>query len=139
MKILSLDLGDSQTGVAISDALQMLARPYTTVKTNILEQFLMSLLENEEIEEIVVGLPKTMKGRDSEQTISTIEKKDKLEQLFGKTKWTLWDERLSSKRAAYIQQSGSSKKIKNKEKSHAIAAALILESYLNYLAKKRMS
>lgn len=47
--------------------------------------------------------------------------------------WILWDERLSSKRAEKTQ----TKKIKtalDKQKSHSIAAAFILQSYIDYLA-----
>ena len=56
--------------------------------------------------------------------------KNKLEQKFNTIEWILWDERHTSKMASNI------KKTKNKEeklKLHSIAAALVLESYLDYL------
>ncbi len=131
MKILALDLGDRWTGSAISDGLGITARPYETVATKELEAFLKKALSEEPIETIVVGYPKTMKGTESEQTKKVVTQKEELEKLFPKVKWVLWDERLSSKRAAAV------KKAKTKEaklRSHSLAAASILQVYLEYLS-----
>lgn len=130
MKILSLDLGDQWTGSAISDYMEILASPYKTVETKNLESFLEETIKKEKIETIIIGYPKTMKGTLSEQTKKTIIVKENLEKKFNMVDWILWDERLTSKMASKI------KKTKNKEgklKLHSIAAALILESYLDYL------
>jgi putative Holliday junction resolvase len=130
MKILALDVGDKWTGIAISDSLGMFARPYKTVSTDILRQELTNLISAEQIQTIVVGLPKTLRGTESEQTIKITTYVEPLKTEFASVSWIFWDERLTSKQAASI------KKIKDKEDklhSHAIAAALILGSYLDYL------
>ena len=130
MKILALDVGDKWTGIAISDPLGMLARPYQTVETDKLENFLSDIIKNENIKKIIVGHPKTMKGAQSAQTRKIEEAKLSLEKQFDMVEWKLWDERLSSKRAE------ATKKIRSKgdkKFSHSVAAAFILDSYLTYL------
>lgn len=130
MKILALDIGDIWTGSAISDPLGMFARPYKTVETKKIELFLSTVIEKEKIKTIVVGYPKTMRGTQSEQTKKIEEIKEKLEMKFDIVNWKLWDERLSSKRAAHAKKA---KTKEEKKESHSIAAAFILDSYLTYL------
>lgn len=134
MKILGLDVGDRWTGTAISDALGMFARPYQTIETPKLSDFLTQVIEKESIQTVVVGYPKTLKGTESEQTKKVIETVDQLKKAFPNIAWQLWDERLTS------QQADKIKKARTKEekiKSHSIAAALILGSYLDHLAFKK--
>ncbi len=129
MKILALDVGDRWTGIAISDPLGIVARPYKTVKTSDLVIFLTDTIPIEQIGTIIVGLPKTLRGTESEQTkkVRTIAKE--LEQTFDIITWTFWDERLTSKQAEKIKRA---KTKEEKLRSHSIAAALILSSYLEY-------
>lgn len=137
MKILALDLGDRWVGSAISDGLGISCKPYQTVELEQLDQFLTKTLASERIATVVVGYPKTVSsGTESEQTKKIIAAKDALEQKFaevaGQTiSWILWDERLSSKRAA---QGKLSLDKEAKMKSHSVAAAFILQTYLDYLA-----
>lgn len=104
-KIAALDVGDQWTGVALSDTLQMFARPSTTVKTKDLFSFLTAFLDKEAIKTIIIGLPKTMQGRISQQTEKVLAIKEQLERAFPLIKWIAWDERLSSKRAQEVQKS----------------------------------
>lgn len=130
MKILALDLGDRWTGIAISDVLGIVARPYKTVNTTVLCEELTTIIAKESIKTIVVGLPKTLRGTESAQTLKVTTYIDTIKIKFPEISWVFWDERLTSKQAASI------KKVTNKEDklhSHAIAAALILGSYLDYL------
>jgi len=128
-KILALDVGDVWTGMALSDSLGLIARPYKTVKTNDLEEELRILLEEEVIDTVIVGHPRTMKGAISEQTKKAQLVKEQLEQRFEMVSWILWDERLTSKRAQNLKKA---KTKQEKQESHAIAAAFILDSYLEY-------
>jgi putative Holliday junction resolvase len=129
MKVLALDIGDQWTGTAISDPLGFMARPYQTVTTRELIDFLHTTFSKEKIDTVVVGHPVTMKGTSSDQTKKVELFKAELEQLFPTMKWIFWDERLSSKRAE------SHKHAKDKEakmKAHSIAAAFFLDTYLLY-------
>lgn len=131
MKVMALDLGDAWVGTALTDALRFFAKPYKTITAADLESFLEQTFRTEKISVVVVGYPKTMQGTESDQTRLVVATKEKLETMFPNQKWVLWDERLSSKQARIL------KNPKNKEEKlqqHSIAAAIILESYLPYLA-----
>lgn len=130
-KVLALDLGDQWTGIAISDASKILAKPLKTVPTAQLVVTLQDIFDQEAIETVIVGYPKTMKGTESQQTIKVTATKQELEQKFPDYKWLLWDERLSSKRAQSISKSTSKE---DKLHAHAVAAAFILDSYLQFLS-----
>ena len=127
MKILALDIGDRWVGVAISDPLGILPRPYDTCKASELIIFLEKTIPKENIKTIVVGLPTTLSGTESEQTKKVIAVTDELKAFFPMIDWQLWDERLTSKQAASIK---STRTKEDKLRSHAIAASLILTGYL---------
>lgn len=129
MKIIALDIGDKWTGVALSDPLGILARPYATSKTSELICFLENIFIKESISTVVVGLPTTLRGTQSEQTKKIIATTQELEKLFPSIAWKLWDERFTSKQAARIKPTKSKT---DKLESHAIAAALILSGYLEF-------
>lgn len=129
-KILTLDLGDQWVGTAITDREQLFARPYKTVELNKLEEFLKETIKLEEIKQVIIGYPKTMGGKISDQTQKVINKKEELAKNFPDIEFILWDERLSSKRAQTV---GKIKSKEDKIKSHSIAAAFILDTYLEYL------
>ncbi len=130
MKRLALDLGDVWVGSAISDFLGITARPYQTIKLPELISFLEQTLAEEEIETIIVGLPTTFKGTESEQTKKIRKQTEELEKKFTDIKFKLWDERLTSKRASNLKQ-GKIKTKEAKQHQHSIAAAFILQSYLD--------
>jgi putative Holliday junction resolvase len=133
-KILALDIGDQWIGSAISDALHITARPYQTVATNTLSDFIKTVTEKEKIEQIIVGNPITMRGTESQQTKKVHETYAQLQQQFQQLKWILWDERLSSKRA---EDTKSARTKEEKIAAHSRAAAFILQSYLDYLSNFR--
>ena len=130
MRILALDLGDAWTGIAVTDTAGILARPLTTVETKNLEPFLVQTFSEKQVRKIIVGHPITMKGGESDQTRKVIIHKDNLAKTFPEKEFILWDERLSSQRAASL---GSKRNREEKMKSHARAAAFILDSYLTFL------
>ena len=128
MKILGLDIGDRWTGIAISDAIGLLARPLKTVAARDLEDELTKLLVAESISTVVVGYPKTLRGTESDQTRKVKAHAAELKIAFPDVTWVLWDERLTSQQASKI------KKINTKEdkfNSHAVAASILLSSYLD--------
>lgn len=130
MKILALDLGDAWTGTAMSDSLKIIATPYKTIRTEEIITFLRNLFSTEPIETVVIGYPRTMRGKESDQTKKVLAQKEIIESTFPDKKYILWDERLSSKHARSIQKKNA-KTDSNQE--HSIAAAIILETYLQFL------
>jgi putative Holliday junction resolvase len=129
MRILALDIGDRWTGVAISDPLGILPRPYDTTNTVDLNTFLEKVIEKEHVSIIVVGLPTTLRGTESDQTKKIITMTTILKETFPAITWHLWDERFTSQQAARIRPTRSKT---DKLHSHAIAAALILQTFLDY-------
>ncbi|HSW75523.1 MAG TPA: Holliday junction resolvase RuvX [Candidatus Saccharimonadales bacterium] len=130
MRVLALDLGDTWTGTALSDPLKIIATPYKSVKTEVLIPFLHELFQQEKIDTVVIGYPRTMRDTESEQTKKVVAQKEIIEKEFPMKKYILWDERLSSKGARIIQ----GKKAKTQgHNEHSIAAAIILQTYLQFL------
>ncbi len=130
MILMALDVGDAWTGVAVTDAAGILARPLTTVATQDLKPFLEKTFSDKQIHTIIIGHPITMKGGESTQTKKIQVQKEDLAITFPEKEFILWDERLSSQRA---QALGSTKSKEEKIKVHARAAAFILDSYLTFL------
>lgn len=129
MKVLALDIGDVWTGTALSDALGMFAKPYQTAESIHLINFLKELFLKEKIKTVIIGYPKTMRGTISDQTKKVEDAKVMLEKEFPDKKFIFWDERLSSKRADTLKKAQTKE---DKIKSHSVAAAFILESYLQF-------
>lgn len=137
MKILALDLGDKWVGSAISDPLGITCKPLKTVQLNELKSFLKETLSAQNISTVVVGYPKTFSGTESDQTKKIVRLKEELASEFSvvnftEIKWMLWDERLSSKRALEIQSGKYDPE--SKRQNHSLAAAFILQNYLDHLA-----
>lgn len=124
---IALDVGDKWTGVAIADPMGIIARPLTTFETRHLATGLVGLIEEHTVGLIVVGLPKTLENNESQQTTKVRVFTEKLRAQFTQVEWIFWDERLTSKRAAQLHQT---KTPAAKLRSHAIAAAFILDGYL---------
>ncbi len=138
-KIMALDLGDRWIGVALSDVTLFFAKPYQTINIDNINEFLSKIIKEENIKEIVLGYPKTLKGTESDQTRKIVDYKDQLQKDFKDIKFILWDERLSSKRAQTLKPLNNKNNKNYKEdklKLHSIAAAFILESYLLFLNSK---
>ena len=133
---MALDLGDRWIGSALSDSLKCIARPYKTVERDNLYTWLQLVFTQEDVDTVIIGYPKTMKGAVSQQTQKVLDEHQLLVKQFPSMVFVLWDERLSSKRAQSVSKQHTPQE---KEKAHSIAAAFILDSYLAYLAYCRDS
>lgn len=137
MRKLALDVGDRRIGVALSDPLGMLASPLTTIErstpdTEAAIDDILAIAEEHEAGEILVGIPYLMSGRIGAQARITI---DFAEALAERTHITVTriDERLSSVQAdRMLSQSGASA-TRDKGRTDAAAAAVILQAYLDAL------
>lgn len=65
-RILAIDYGRKRTGIAVTDPLQMIANGLTTVPTHQLLSFILDYVAKEQVERILVGLPKQMNNEMSE-------------------------------------------------------------------------
>jgi putative Holliday junction resolvase len=74
VKVLALDYGSARTGVAVSDPTGLVARPLGVVEkadTDAGLARIAELVESEQAEQVVVGLPLTMRGERGEQARAT--------------------------------------------------------------------
>lgn len=131
-RLLSIDYGKKRTGIAVSDPLQIIANGLTTVETSKLFEFLEDYLKKEEVESIIVGLPKQMNGQPS-QNMKRIEPfVNRLKKLYPKINIEYFDERFTSKLAHQAMIDGGLKKQdrRNKELVDEISATIILQGYM---------
>lgn len=131
--VMGLDLGDKRIGVAISDPLRMIAKADRVIKRRSrAEDFATyrQIVAESSINLIVVGLPLMLDGSDSQQTRWVRDYSTALAEAVG-LPVELWDESWSTARAeeALIQSGIRRKKLR--EKVDAVAAALILQGYLD--------
>lgn len=137
MRIMGLDLGTKTVGVAISDALQLTAQGIEIIRRkdeNKLRQTLArieELIEEYEVGEIVLGLPKHMNNDMGDRAQFSLEFKEKLERRTG-LPVALWDERLTTVSADRIMMEAGVRREDRKEYVDKIAATIILQGYLDY-------
>ena len=131
-RILAIDYGKVRTGIAVTDELQIIASGLTTVATSDLIDFLKTYLEQENVELIIVGLPKQMDNSASESEVLILPFLDKLASNFPTVPVKRIDERFTSKMAfqTMIDSGLSKKKRQNKALVDQISATIILQSYL---------
>ncbi len=139
-RILAIDYGKKRTGIAVSDPLQLIANGLTTVDTAALPDFIASYLAQEDVERIVVGLPKQMNGEDSENMKRITPFVNRLRKLYPTLPVELYDERFTSVLAhRAILSSGIGKKARRENKGlvDQVSATIILEDYLSARPQSR--
>lgn len=136
MRIMGLDFGSRTVGVAVSDSLLITAQGLEIIRRkeeNKLRQTLArleELIEEYEVEEIVLGLPKNMNATEGVRAELTREFQDKLERRTG-LPVILWDERLTTVAADKTRMESGVRRENRREHVDKIAAALILQGYLD--------
>ena len=135
MRVMALDVGDKNIGVAVSDALLMTAQGRSTLRRTSWEgdlQYLRKLVEDDEVSKIVVGKPLHMDGRDSPQSRKVAKFAMKLSKSLS-LPVILWDERLTSFAAEqHLQEAGLNWRNRRKHVDK-VAAMFILQDYLDSL------
>ena len=137
MRIMAIDYGDARTGVAISDLLCSITGSTQVIHGRMQEKLIASLLQivkENEVGEIVIGLPRNMDGTEGSRAALCREFADKLTALT-QLPVKLWDERRTTVEAHNILSQHNYHGQKRKNTVDAVAAALILEGYLNSLGR----
>ena len=133
MRSLGLDVGDKRIGVALSDPVGILASPLTIIdchneKADI--EAIISIAEKNQIEKIIVGLPRSMDGsigRQAEKVqVFTMELR-----CHTSIPIEFRDERLSTVSARRLTRETGKRRERSKTVDDAIAAAVILQAYLD--------
>lgn len=138
MRLMGVDYGDVRIGIALSDPLFITAQTFEVIdrrKTRRPAERIAQIVIEQSVDMIVVGLPVNMNGTMGERVTRTQEFAKELEELTGlQVKWM--DERLTTVRAEQILIEGDVRRKKRKSVVDKVAAALILQAYLD--AKGRM-
>ena len=132
-RILSIDFGSKRCGIAVTDESQIIASGLKTVKTENLIHFLKDYFKEEEVNLIVVGLPKNMNNEESSIEPLILKYIKIINTTFPLVKIDRFDERFTSKLAfqAMIDGGLKKKKRRNKETIDMVSATIILQDYLH--------
>ncbi len=130
-RILAIDYGRKRSGVAVTDPLKIIANGLTTVRTCDLMDFLKDYMQKEQVERIIVGLPKQMSGELSEN-MKYIEPFVRNLRKQVTVPVEMFDERFTSVLAHKAMLDGGLKKKdrQNKALVDEISATIILQSYM---------
>ena len=116
-RIIGIDFGRKRTGIAVTDPLKIVANGLTTVPSHTVVDFLVKYIEKENVEKIVVGLPKQLNGQPSESMQYITPFLNRLKKVLPQIPVVMYD--------------GMKKKDRqNKEIVDTIAATIILNDYL---------
>ena len=134
MRIMGIDYGDARTGVAISDLLCSIVGSTTVVPSRNHEKAMadiLRLIKENEVGQIVVGLPKNMDGTEGPRAELCRAFAEELRQASG-VPVDMWDERRTTVEAHNILSQHNYHGKKRKNTVDAVAASLILEGYLAF-------
>ena len=134
MKILAVDFGDARTGIAISDLLCSIVGSTTVIHSRNTEktvQEILKLIRENNVSELVVGLPRNMDGTEGPRAELCRVFAAQLAQAAG-LPVKLWDERRTTVEAHQILSDHNYHGKKRKNTVDAVAASLILEGYLAF-------
>ena len=137
MRCLALDIGDQRTGAAVGE---VLARPVATLKRRSKVQdfaVIANLIREHQADTLVVGLPLNMDGSQGFQAQRVVRYAEKLkaalDEMGLKVNLVLWDERLSTQQAEEMLIKSGRGERSRRRRVDAVAAAVILQSYLTSL------
>lgn len=135
MRILALDYGTKRVGVALSDETKLIAQPLEYIPLhpfNGLIERLKQLLAEQQVELILVGMPRNMDGTYGPAA-------SKVQEFVASLRFAVpapiktWDERLTTAQANRLLVEGKVRRQERKQKIDKMAAAILLQSYLDSL------
>ena len=131
-RLLALDYGTKRVGIAVTDALQMIASGLCTVRTHDCMDFLIEYLSKESVSTIVMGMPKNLRNQNTDATPYVKGFAKQIRKQFPEMKVELIDERFTSKIAFQSMIDGGLKKKARQDKAlvDEVSATLILQSYM---------
>jgi putative Holliday junction resolvase len=133
MRILAIDPGTKRIGIAISDELEVIAQPLEYIPAEPFADFVTRLgvlLREKEVGLMVVGMPRNMDGSYGPAALKVRSFIAALQEAVAVPIKT-WDERLTSAQANRLLIQGNVRRAKRREKVDQMAAAILLQSYLD--------
>jgi len=142
MRIMGMDFGSKTVGVAVSDPTGLIATGLEIVRREREDKLRQTLARIEaliveyEVQKIVLGYPKNMNDTLGERVEKTLAFKEMLERRTG-LEVTLWDERLTTVEADAVMTEAGIRREDRKKYVDKIAAAFILQGYLDYAGENK--
>lgn len=131
-RILAVDYGEKRIGLALSDPMQIISKPFKTLlfksKLNMVEN-LLEIIHEQNVGLVILGLPLGAEGQETKKTLETRKMGEFLQEQLP-VPVILWDERFSTVEANRELKKMGYDYIKAREFVDAVAASMILRSYL---------
>lgn len=136
-RVLALDVGDRRIGLAVSDPMKMIANPLETLFRKDLNddiERLLVVIKAKDVDFIVSGLPVSLAGKETEQTIKT---RAFIDELKKRTDIPIRfiDERMTTSLSERVLIEGGVRRENRKQVIDKVAATIILQNYLDYYRK----
>lgn len=133
-RILSIDFGMKRCGLAVTDPLQIIVSPLTTVAKSELLSYLKNYIASEEVEKVVIGLPVHRDGSFTHLKLEIDKFVEQFKKAFSQIEVDFADEQFTSVEAKEIILKSQVSKKKRRDKSlvDKISATLILQRYLQH-------
>ena len=134
-RILAIDYGGKRTGIAVTDPMQIIATGLTTIPSHELISFLKNYFLKEEVELVIIGLPKNLDDSDTHGTPLAKAAIKKIQKEFPQMPLKTVDERYTSKMAkdAMLEMGMKKKDRRDKKLVDEIAATIMLQEYMQSL------
>ncbi|MCM1137648.1 MAG: Holliday junction resolvase RuvX [Duncaniella sp.] len=131
-RLLAIDYGRKRCGIAVTDSLRIVATALATVPAAELLNFIKEYTSREQVDEIIVGLPKNLSGEASDSMRYITPAINRLKKLIPEIPVVFFDERFTSTLAHRAMLDSGVKKMdrRNKDAIDRMAAVIILNSYL---------
>lgn len=131
-RIMAFDYGRKRTGIAVTDELQLIATPLTTIETHKLMQYIEDYLQHEQVDCFVVGEARQMDNTPSESAKFIEPFVQALKKRFPEKRIERIDERFTSKMAFQAMIDGGLKKKQRQNKAliDTVSAVIILQSFM---------
>ena len=132
-RILAIDYGKKRTGLAVTDPLQIIATSLDVVDSDKVVGYLKSYFQKEQVDTIVIGLPKDLKNQETEMTAAVRVFAERLQKVFPNQPIHFLDERFTTKIALQTMIDGGMKKKDRQVKGNAdkISATIILQDFMS--------
>lgn len=141
MRIVGLDIGKARVGVAVSDELGFTAQPLKVISATPFEEAIDAielLVEEQGAGEVVVGIPKDIRGEMGRSAREVMEWVDELEKRL-EVPVVTWDERFSTRAVEKMLIAADVKRKKRRKVVDKVAAAYLLQGYLDFRSTGRGS
>ena len=131
-RIMGIDYGSVRIGIALSDPMQIISRPYKVILNKGKEIFfeIKKIIESQNVGKVVLGLPYKLDGGDSEKTIEVREFEKHLKEVIS-IPIILWDETYTTSDANEILKEMGYSTRESRKVVDKIAAAIILKDFLD--------